>query len=136
METWAENLRIIRKNRGLTQLELADKADVARSTIIAYEKGEAQPSMMILQKMAVALGISYQLFFVESKVFLNQLLESDTFSDRRNEFIEFDSLGSRKHDLLQAFNKLNEIGQIEAIKRVIELTEIARYSKFNKEQEG
>ena len=39
-------------NRALTQEELAEKADVSRQTIIAVEKGNYTPSVLLALKIA------------------------------------------------------------------------------------
>lgn len=59
-----ENIRKYRKEKGLTQSELAHKTSLALSTIQRYEKGHRQPTMQVLQKIADALGIPvYRLTF-------------------------------------------------------------------------
>ena len=47
-----ENLKIARKNKGLTQEELADKIHVARQTISKWEKGYSVPDADQLADMA------------------------------------------------------------------------------------
>ena len=42
----------LRMNRALTQGELAEKADVSRQTIIAIEKGNYTPSVLLALKIA------------------------------------------------------------------------------------
>lgn len=42
----------LRLNRGLTQEELAEKAGVSRQTIIAIEKGNYTPSVLLALKIA------------------------------------------------------------------------------------
>ncbi len=45
-----------RKTLGLTQAELADKVAVTRQTIIAVEKGNYTPSVLLALKLARALN--------------------------------------------------------------------------------
>jgi transcriptional regulator with XRE-family HTH domain len=52
-----EKLKQLRKTQGLTQKELADKADVSREAIVKYERGERQPPLDIAQRLAVALDV-------------------------------------------------------------------------------
>lgn len=51
----ATNLREIRKQRGLTQNQLAEKSGVARINIARYESGEVIPGALNLMKLAEAL---------------------------------------------------------------------------------
>lgn len=50
-----ERLARIRKEKGLTQLELAEKSGVSVIQIRRYEGGSAQPSMELIRKLAIAL---------------------------------------------------------------------------------
>lgn len=55
-------LREIRKAKGLTQKELAEIVGVDTSSISKYEKGVAEPSYVVLKKLANALGVSIDRF--------------------------------------------------------------------------
>ena len=55
-------LREIRKAKGLTQKELAEIVGVDTSSISKYEKGVAEPSYVVLKKLAGALGVSIDSF--------------------------------------------------------------------------
>ena len=51
-------IRSKRESRGLTQVELAQKAGVDRNYIGMVERGERNPSYLSLQKIAQGLGLS------------------------------------------------------------------------------
>jgi len=53
-----ENIRLLRKNKGWTQQELADKIGIKRSLVGAYEEGRAEPSAKKLLKFAEILNVS------------------------------------------------------------------------------
>lgn len=53
-----DNIRRYRKAAKLTQEELADKLDVARSTIAQWERGWTKPNLGRVRDLAVALGTS------------------------------------------------------------------------------
>ena len=56
--TFGEKLRRARKEKGLTQAELANQAGLGLRTIIAYEKGETYPQKRsIYQTLADILGV-------------------------------------------------------------------------------
>ncbi|MBI5456983.1 helix-turn-helix transcriptional regulator [Candidatus Kaiserbacteria bacterium] len=46
------NMQKFRSDRGFTQEELAEKAQVSRQTIIAIEKGNYTPSVLLALKIA------------------------------------------------------------------------------------
>lgn len=58
MENIGEKIRKLRKLRGLTQPELAEKVGRNPHTIKDYEKGRATPSVKALSLLADALGVS------------------------------------------------------------------------------
>lgn len=60
------NIRLERIKRGISQEELADIADIARSTMGIIERGEKSPTLQTLNKIATALEIDlYKLFIFE-----------------------------------------------------------------------
>ncbi len=53
-----ENIRQLRKEHSLTQVELAKKLGVSTSTVGMYEQGRREPDFKILTKMAEIFGVS------------------------------------------------------------------------------
>lgn len=53
-----DNLKAVRKARGMTQQELADAANINRVTIAKYETGQIDPTLDSARKMADALGVT------------------------------------------------------------------------------
>lgn len=56
--TVAENIKRIRKKKGLTQKQLGKKCGMAESTLRQYELGYRHPKIETIQKIANALGCS------------------------------------------------------------------------------
>ena len=54
----AAHLITLRKERNLTQLEMADKVSLHVNQIRRYEAGNAQPSLEALKKIALAMNIT------------------------------------------------------------------------------
>jgi len=55
----AENIKTFRKQRGISQEELARKAGVTYSTLIKLESGSNKnPTVKTLQQIAQALGVT------------------------------------------------------------------------------
>lgn len=52
-----KKIRGLRRNAGLTQVALSEKADVEANTIARLERGEHTPSTLTLQKLAKALNV-------------------------------------------------------------------------------
>lgn len=53
-----ENIRILRRRLSLTQDQFAQKLNIKRSLVGAYEEGRAEPRLELLQKMAELFSIS------------------------------------------------------------------------------
>ncbi|MBN7817424.1 XRE family transcriptional regulator [Algoriphagus pacificus] len=66
MSFLASNLRFLRKQKGITQNELADQLAVQRTMISAYEDGRSEPKLLTLQKLCDILEVG-----------LEELLEHD-----------------------------------------------------------
>jgi transcriptional regulator with XRE-family HTH domain len=56
----ARNLRVLRKQKGLTQEELAFQARINRNYVGQIEREEKSPTIDILEKIALALQTSPQ----------------------------------------------------------------------------
>jgi SOS regulatory protein LexA len=57
--TFKETLILLRKRKGLTQSELAEKAGILREMISNYESGKTTPRESTLRKIALALGADF-----------------------------------------------------------------------------
>ena len=53
-----EHLAALRKQKGMTQQQLADRVGVHVVQLRRYEAGTSQPTLDVIRSMAVALGIS------------------------------------------------------------------------------
>lgn len=53
-----ERLAALRKARGLTQQALADQVDIAVLQVHRYENGTSQPTLDVIRRLAIALGVS------------------------------------------------------------------------------
>lgn len=56
---FAENLKSLRKSKGLTQKELADKVGVDQRTISAWEKGICEPGFQMLAHLCEIFGETF-----------------------------------------------------------------------------
>jgi transcriptional regulator with XRE-family HTH domain len=57
-QNFMENLRRMRLKRGLTQQDLAAKADRSLSFVSEVERGNREPSFESIEAFAAALGVS------------------------------------------------------------------------------
>lgn len=62
-----ENLRRIRKDRKLTQDQLAKKLEISKRTIINYENGATSPDERILQELSEALNVPLESLLLKTE---------------------------------------------------------------------
>jgi len=55
---FSERLTAIRKERGFTQKGLAEAAGLSQIQVHRYEKGEAQPTLEAIKRLAVTLSVT------------------------------------------------------------------------------
>lgn len=51
------NVRRLRDEKGWSQEEFADKADLHRTYISDIERGARNPTILVVEKIAIALGV-------------------------------------------------------------------------------
>lgn len=110
----AHRIRKLRKERGLTLLQVADRLGVTESTVQRYESGNIKN---LKYETMVELA---ELFGVSPAFLMGWTSEDNTKVDR--EIME----------LVDLFRKLNESGRTEALTRIQEMTELDRFKKTNK----
>lgn len=79
-----ENIRFLRKSLSLTQDQFAQKLDIKRSLVGAYEEGRAEPRLELLQKMAALAGLSVDVLIGRD---ISQLKEYEKKSMRSKEVL-------------------------------------------------
>ncbi len=65
MMSLTARLIAIRKERGLTQQQMADTIGIHVNSLKKYEAGQAQPSLDVLKKIALALHVSTDFLLFE-----------------------------------------------------------------------
>lgn len=114
-----ERLRAIRKEKGLTQAELADKAGIAVNSVRLYEAGARLPKLDTIARMAVAMGLT------ANDLMAGQWGKFDGIFLSDEEFQQDD----REAQLIYHFRALNDDGQSVAVDRVEELAQIPKYQR-------
>jgi DNA-binding XRE family transcriptional regulator len=68
MATFAEQLRYYRKQKGITQTQLAEALELNRPVIGAYEEGRAEPKLEVLLRIAAYFDMTVDEFLSEGQV--------------------------------------------------------------------
>jgi transcriptional regulator with XRE-family HTH domain len=104
-----ERLASLRRERRMTQQQLADETEVHVSQIKRYEAGSSQPTIDVLKKLAVALSVSADLLLFDKD-------ERGPSGDLRLQFEAVERLSEEDQrtiaSLIDAYLKK---GQIESI---------------------
>ena len=130
-------IKEFRKAKGITQKEMAKRLNIPYSTYSNYENNNREPNITQIEAIAKELEID-----------VLELLDMSQYKTHKKEIsaIIDDKLEHWKHDkkigysetldieLLKDFRKLNKTGQLEAKKRVEELTEIKKYTEPDPEE--
>ncbi len=74
---YGERLRKLRKERGLSQEEVAMRADITTSYYGQLERGTANPTVLLLEKICAVMGFSLNDIFAETST---NLLGIDSLS--------------------------------------------------------
>ena len=64
---FSKKLKKIRLENGLSQSELAEQSGVSPKYIYRLESGEANPSIVFVNRLAVALGVPFSYFFKDDE---------------------------------------------------------------------
>ncbi|AJA42495.1 putative Cro/Cl-type repressor (endogenous virus) [Clostridium phage phiCT453A] len=114
-----EIINKIRKEKGFTSKELSQKSKVPIGTLNKILNGQTKnPAYETILALANALNCPVDMF-----------CKNDEFKLKNN---LYNNLSKKETTLLTNFNKLNETGKDEAIKRVEELTQIDKYTHEEK----
>ncbi|WP_086932438.1 helix-turn-helix domain-containing protein [Agarilytica rhodophyticola] len=99
-------LHALRKKFGLSQRELARRANVTNSTLSMIEQGKVSPSVGSLEKILYAFPISLQEFFSEPAESSPTVIQADEFVIVNQSQVEIRmlplSMGSRRDGILLA----------------------------------
>ena len=65
--TIAQAMIDARKESGLTQKQLSERTGIAQADISKLERGNANPSLLTLQRLAAGMGMNVRIEFVSNK---------------------------------------------------------------------
>lgn len=117
-------IKLLRRSRGLSQIELAGKIGVSFQQVQKYEKGSTRISVARLQEIAKAIGVNISVFLGEEGAIqvTDQRLE---YNAKRDRSYEFPPLEPEERVLLKLFRRIenkNIRGSIlKQLKGIVEL---------------
>lgn len=106
MNQIGKQIRIFRKNRGLTQAELGEIVDLPQSYIGSIERGEKNVSLETIERLINALKISpAELFGTMHSSEKEQVLDSLKVLLLNRDIEEIEIILRLARDVLEAFDK-------------------------------
>ena len=137
-----QRIKIARKNQGLTQKELAERAGTATGTIQQYELGKRQPRADQLRAIASALGVTVDYLLGTYTKEQGKRVPTDNPNDRYPYLLnkklegtiapeEAEELAAleRLNKIAGHFDKLTEEGQKKAVESIEIIAGNPRYQK-------
>ena len=123
-----ENIKRIRKEKNITQKQLAERSGLSVTSIQYYECGKFKPKVEQVERLAEALEVSpveiMGFNYCDSTINVRQIA---------NEAAALDSIGSAYGEqavsVLIDYLSLNDTGRRKAAEYIADLTEQSKYTK-------
>lgn len=117
MKRMAERIKNSRRNKGLTQEELALKLNLHRSSVSAWEQGVNEPSVSNLEQLAILLDTAFEYLATGrgSSSIEDYLLKIASSKDKDNKIL---FITEEKREFLQQFDNLNPTIQKDIMKLI------------------
>lgn len=132
-------IKVLRKQRKLTQEQIALDAEIATSNVSRIEKGLRQPSQVVLQKISKALGTSPAVLYAACELphaSIPEFLENEQRKAWQDDS-EQDDLHADTHTFMQLFQELTPkhksllFEQLKALHRWQTIAEIGSDSQYS-----
>lgn len=114
MDSISDRLKKALEIRDMTQADLVKKTGIGKSSISTYLSGSYEPKQKNTYKLAKVLNVNEA-----------WLMGYDVDIERKDNSV---NLSNKELKLVQNYNLLNDVGKLEAQKRIEELTLIDMYS--------
>lgn len=99
-------IKLLRKSKGLSQIELAGKIGVSFQQVQKYEKGSTRISVARLQEIADAIGVNIAIFFEEGGGALKVTDKGREYGSGGDLPYGFQSLEPAERALLKLFRRI------------------------------
>ncbi|WP_270742695.1 helix-turn-helix domain-containing protein [Holdemanella biformis] len=116
-------IKTLRKEKKITQKELAKKLNITQSAVSQFESGQTKLTEQQIKSILSALDVDYSDFYL----FYSQLLHTRTSNKALERYKkETESLPGK---IMTTTNQLNEQGQRKVFEYVLDLLQIDKYKK-------
>ncbi len=98
-------IRILRKQNGLTQQQVADVLGVSRSTYCNYESGARSIKSDVIEQLIDFYGVSWDAFY---KKVSEELLNDEEYYEGQTDTTYLSQLSKKEKDLIVSFRRMNK----------------------------
>ncbi|MEW6667768.1 MAG: helix-turn-helix domain-containing protein [Thermodesulfobacteriota bacterium] len=120
-------IKLFRKDRGISQIELAGKIGVSFQQVQKYEKGATRISVARLQDIAEAMGVDIGFFFEEKGSETRVSDQESGYSPRGDHSLMLQYLSMEERVLLKLFRKIDNKkireGIVKQLRGIVEVQE-------------
>ncbi len=85
IQSTGQYISFMRKNKGMTQGQLAEKLGVSHQAVSNWERGETMPDIAILTQLAKVLGTTVDRLLLVGEVASEDKYETNNSSDNKEE---------------------------------------------------
>lgn len=118
-------IKLLRKSKGLSQMELAGKIGVSFQQIQKYEKGSTRISVARLQEISEAIGVNVSIFFGEGEAALKVSDQDSGYSPKGDLSAVFQYVNMEERVLLNLFRRIDNRkireGIVKQLRGILEL---------------
>jgi transcriptional regulator with XRE-family HTH domain len=104
-----EKINLLRKERSLTQIDLAKKLGIKQPSLNAWEKNKKNPTIPMLKKLSEIFDVSVDALLFEKKDIENLPVKDKALLSKLK---EIDKLSESEKDII--FNMINSLAQKKA----------------------
>lgn len=132
--TIAENIKRIRKAKGITQEQLAKMLGLSIMSIRRYESGAIEPKIKMVKKIADMLSVNFSEFFYglndeeKIRIMKETIIQADTTIEKASMDV------ASADSIMRYFDKLNYSGRRKLIQYAIDLSKIEEYTNWEKDK--
>lgn len=124
--TIGEKIKEIRKEKNMTQKELAQRLNVSQANLAQYENGRRNPKLATVQKIADALEVAV------SRLLTQEYVRQANITQKDIENWQSSYTSAYVREINNLLKLLNTKGQSKILEYTLDLTKIPEYRKDKK----
>lgn len=117
-----ERIKALRKQKKISQKDLAEKLGITSNTLYRYEHGDISISIEMLHKIAKALGMSFLELIGDTKENRQAVESLVALREEVEAMLDYNLPDDVKLPLLRSFAQLNDDGRNKVIEYVEDIT--------------